>query len=96
MKKIYSFLSAIIHPSAKGVYGRTFDFPEGVTPIGRADSELAIPAINSSMFMFNITSLLLSMVPNPAAAIGMKILDKIVGQKIIPFFEEAEKRQKKE
>ena len=96
LKKLYTFPNKIIHPSAKGVFGRTSKPADDVTLIGRADTGIATPAINSSMTMFNITCLLLSMVANSASAIGIRILDNIIGQKIVPLFQEMEKKQDEE
>lgn len=93
LKKVYTFPNKIIHPSAKGVFYRTSKPVDNMPLIGRADTGLATPAINSSMYMFNITRIFLSTVQNPASAIGIHILSDIIGKRIIPLFEETEKKQ---
>lgn len=94
LKNIYLFPNAIIHPSAKGVFGRTSNPIDNEILIGSADTGLSTPSINSSKTMFNITHLFLSMIPNSASSIGLGVLNNIIGQRIIPFFEDIEKTQK--
>ena len=91
LKKLYTFPNKIIHPSAEGVFRRTSRSVENGITIGSADNGLATPAINSTMTMFNITQMFLSMVVNPVSAIGINILNDIVGKRIIPCFEDVEK-----
>ena len=95
LKKVYTFPNRIIHPSAEGVFRRTsYATVEGVgVTIGRADNGLATPAINSSFTMYNITRLFLSVDVNPVSAIGIRVLDNIIGKKIAPFFEEIHKEE---
>ena len=99
LNKVYSFPNQIIHPSAKGVFRRLSYAPKGQEDglvIGRADTGLSEPAINSTVYMYNITCLYLSMVKNVVSATGIQVLDYIASQKIIPFFRETEKREKEE
>jgi hypothetical protein len=90
LKKVYTFPNKLIHPSADGVFNRVSCSAERGVTIGAADNGLAIPAKNSSIYMFNITRIFLSTVKNPASAIGIHILSDIVGKRIIPNFEQAE------
>ena|GEM_PF-2950903 len=91
LNRVYTFPNKILHPSAAGVFYRTSNPANNITLIGRADTGLATPAINSSMYMFNITRIFLSTATNPASAIGINILSDIITKRIIPLFEEAEK-----
>lgn len=96
LKKIYTFPNAIIHPSAKGVFGRTSEPVGNIMLIGSADTGFHAPAVNASKTMFNITHLFLSMHYNPVSVIGIRILDNIIGGKIAPIFEDIKKQQKED
>ena len=93
LKKLHTFPNQIIHPSAAGVLGRTSYSRENLMVVGNADSGLRIPATNASMTMFNISQIFLSMVPCTVSAVGLGILNEIIGQKIIPVFDEIEKNK---
>ena len=93
LKKLYTFPNQIIHPSAAGVLGRTAYSNENLLVVGNADSGLCIPAMNASMTMFNISQIFLSMVPCTVSAVGLGILNEIIGKNVIPVFEEIEKNQ---
>jgi len=93
LKKLYTFPNYIIHPSAKGVTRRTSALYSGEIAVGKVDTGLATPAINSSMMMFNLTLLYFSLFPNSTTSVGIKILDKIVGNKIEPIFKQIEEQR---
>jgi len=94
LKRVYTFPNLLIHPSVKGVLGRTSENYGNSITVGRVDTGLVVPAINSSMMYFNITQLHLAFAPCLISSIGIGILNEIIGKKLIPAFKEAEKRQK--
>ena len=93
LKKIHNAPNVLIHPSAKGVFGRTSIVLEDTLNIGRTNIGLAVPAINASIYVNNIAKLYLTMHQNPMGALGLVVLNEI-HEKIKAFFDETEIKQK--
>ena len=93
LMKLYVFPNLLIHPSAKGVLSRTSEPYQNSVTVGRVDTGISTPAINSSMMFFNITRLHLSFAPNIVSLIGLGILNEIVGEKIVPIFQKINETQ---
>ena len=88
--KIYTYPNIFIHPSAKGVFGRTTIDSKQLL-VGSTDIGLSHIAINASIDMFNTSKLLFTLIPHNILTAGILVLDEIIGNKIIPISERIEK-----
>jgi len=90
---LYTLQSQLIHPCAEGIQGNVFYLNGEPVPMERSLHGLRDPAINASIFVFNMSELLLSLNPSKITRIGCDILDVMIGQKINPVFEGVEAMQ---
>lgn len=81
----YNFANLILHPSAKGVFGRVSNLQEvNSIAVGRSDYGLDVAAINSVTVLYEITVLHLAMFPSAISYIGINLLRNIWKDNIEP------------